>query len=154
MIIEAIKGNVQHWWNCFSEYDYFLWIKIYMLQTTISVTFSTQCGVLIIRKVWKNIQFLQKIILENRQLFVNVHICFALKWENFRQNICLDDSFRLTNFTSIVIRGQFHRAAKQKNLLSRICWLPVKLSDKMFINWLVVCFILLRKVICLAKFST
>ena len=54
--------------------------------------------------------------------------------------------------------GQFHRAALadkiayQKNLLSRFLWLPAKLSYKMYAFWLVVCFILLSKNICLANF--
>ena len=56
-------------------------------------------------------------------------------------------------------RAQIHRAAladkiaSQINLLSRFLWLPAKLSYKMYAFWLVVCFILLSKNICLAKFS-
>ena len=41
--------------------------------------------------------------------------------------------------------------AYQKNLLSRFCWLPAKLSYKVCAFWLVVCCILLSKNICLAK---
>ena len=52
--------------------------------------------------------------------------------------------------------GQFHRAAKQnklltrKNFLNRFLWLPAKPSYKMYALWLVVCFILLSKILCLA----
>ena len=51
--------------------------------------------------------------------------------------------------------GQFHRAAKQtiiayqKDLLIGFLWLPAKLSDGIYAFWLVVCFILLSKNICL-----
>ena len=49
-----------------------------------------------------------------------------------------------------ISRSQFYKFAKQKNLLSRICQLPAKLSYKMSIKWLVACYILLSKILCLA----
>ena len=52
-----------------------------------------------------------------------------------------------------IYRGQFHRAAYQKNLLSGFLWLPAMFSLKMYVFWPVVCFILLSKIFCLAKFS-
>ena len=48
--------------------------------------------------------------------------------------------------------GKFHRAGKQKKLLSRFHWLPAKLLYKMYAVWLVVCFLLLIRNICLADF--
>ena len=45
------------------------------------------------------------------------------------------------------------KIAYQKILLSGFLWLLAKLSYKMYAFWLVVCFILLIKNICLAKFS-
>ena len=57
------------------------------------------------------------------------------------------------------ITGQFHRASKQIKLLTRkVCSVELlgyqlNLSYQMYAFWLVACFILLSKNICLAKFS-
>ena len=45
------------------------------------------------------------------------------------------------------------KIAYQKNWLSRFCWLPAKLSYKIYVFWLVDCFILLSENDFLTKFS-
>ena len=64
--------------------------------------------------------------------------------------------------TTQMLRGQFHiidflsrknHCFTEKKCLSRFLWLPAKLSYKMYEYWLVVCFKLLSKNICLAQFS-
>ena len=83
----------------------------------------------------------------------------GLKTQCFDQYTLIVSSEECTR-SNQPIRGRFHRAANKqiklftRNIcLARFLWLSAELSLKMYAFWLAVCFILLRKNICLAKCS-